>query len=194
MNYLSNKDEKKPSERYTPTMKNFLLFLLLAGVLSCTNNGNDNGSGDSTGMEASELRPLELTAQEQKMKREQYFIWEVDADKKTITKNPQLQPEFFNVDTLISGLNEMYPEITLENKGLRNDTLYTEIKDAEYLTNRMGSMGAEQYIAQAVINLTAVEGIKYVRIDFPEGSHAAPDVWTREQFAAFQEREDVPVQ
>ena len=175
-------------------MKYSLLFFLLAATISCTNSANDNSSADSAGIEASELRPTELTAQEQQMKREQYYIWEVDADKKTITKNPQLQPEFFDVDTLIAGLNEMYPEIALENKGRRNDTLYTEIKNAEYLTNRMGSMGAEQYIAQAVINLTSVEGIKYVRIDFPEGNHASPDVWSREQFSAYQEREEVPVQ
>jgi hypothetical protein len=194
MEYLADKDENRDCQRYKPTMKYLILFLLPAVLLACTNNANESSTSDTTGVAASELRPSELTAQEQKMKREQYYIWEVDADKKTITKNPQLQPEFFDVDTLIAGLNEMYPEITLEKKGLRNDTLYTAIKNAEYLTNRMGSLGSEQYIAQAVINLTSVEGIKFVRIDFTEGNHAAPDVWSREQFAAYQEREDLPVQ
>ena len=177
--------------RYLFTMKYILPVLTLTVLLSCTNSADDSSTSDSAAVTGAELRPTELLEQEQKMKREQYYIWEVDADKKTITKNPQLQPEFFDVDTLIAGLNEMYPEILLEKVRLINDTLYTQIKDAAYLTDQMGSFGAEQYIAQAVINLTSVEGIRFVRIDFPEGSHASPDVWSRENFAAYKEPEVV---
>lgn len=172
-------------------MKYLFLIATMAVMLSCSNNANDSSDSDTTSLTGAELRPSELTEQEQKRKREQYFIWEVDADKKTMTKNPQLLPEFFDVDTLIAGLNEMYPEIKLEKVRVANDTLYTQIKDAAYLTDRMGSLGAEQYIAQAVINLTSIEGVKFVRIDFPEGSHASPDVWSRESFAAYKESEDV---
>lgn len=173
-------------------MRYSFLIAFLVVLVSCTNNANDTSATDTTNVNGGELRTSELAEQEQKMKREQYYIWEVDADKKTITKNPQLQPEFFDVDTLIAGLNEMYPEVKLEKVSITNDTLYTQIKDASYLTNQMGSLGAEQYIAQAVINLTSVEGIKFVRIDFTIGSHASPDVWSRESFAAYKEREDVP--
>lgn len=171
-----------------------LLFLLSATVLfSCSNQASDD-AGETPGATPAELRPSELTEQELKLKREQYYIWEVDANKKTITKNAQLQPEYFDVDTLITGLNEMYPEIKLEKTRISHDTLYTQIRNAQYLTNQMGSFGAEQYIAQAVINLTAVEGIRFVRIDFPMGSHAAPDVWSRESFAGYKESADVPLQ
>lgn len=175
-------------------MNYFFLFFLAAVLLSCNNNADDAGLSDTTGVSTSELRPSELREQELKMKREQYYIWEVDADRKTMTKNPQLQPEYFDVDTLIAGLNEKYPEIRLEKRNLRNDTLYTQIQNAQYLTNQMGSLGAEQYIAQVVINLTSVDGVRYVRIDFPEGSHAAPDVWSREQFSGYRESEDIPIQ
>jgi hypothetical protein len=171
-------------------MKNFYLFCLLVSVMSCTSNtGNASLDEGDTAAAAAQFRTPELAEQEQKMKRQQYFIWQVDADKKVLLKNPQLQPEFFNVDTLIAGLNEMFPEIRLEKIRLSNDTLYTEIKDASFLTERSGSLGAEQYIAQAVINLTSVEGIRYVRIDFPEGSHASPDVFSRDQFAVYKEQE-----
>lgn len=175
-------------------MKHILLIFSMAVMLSCSNNANDPSASDTATVSGAELRPSELTEQEQKRKREQYHIWEVDADKKTITKNAQLQPEFFDVDTLIAGLNEMYPEIKIEKVRISQDTLYTQIKNADHLTDRMGSLGAEQYIAQAVINLTSVEGVRFVRIDFPEGSHASPDVWSRESFAAYKESEDVPEQ
>lgn len=188
------KTRNRRLHRYQSTMKYLFLTTTMALMLSCSNNVNDSSDSDPTSLTSAELRPSELTEQEQKRKREQYFIWEVDADKKTITKNPQLQPEFFNVDILIAGLNEMYPEITLEKVRITHDTLYMQIRDAAYLTNQMGSFGAEQYIAQAVINLTSVEGVRYVRIDFPLGSHASPDVWSRESFAGYKEPEDVPEQ
>ncbi len=176
-------------------MNKVFLFWLLVLAAGCTNN-SETTAGDETDTAGAgaTFRTPELAEQEQKLKQEQYFIWQVDADKKTKTKNPQAQSEFFNVDTLITGLNEIFPEIRLEKVRLSNDTLYTVIKDAAFLTERSGSLGAEQYIAQAVINLTAVEGIRFVRIDFTEGSHASPDVFSREQFAHYTEQEVVPEQ
>ncbi|RYF84325.1 MAG: hypothetical protein EON98_09525 [Chitinophagaceae bacterium] len=83
----------------------------------------------------------------------------------------------------------MYPNIRLEKVKQSNDTLYTQIKNANYLTEQMGSAGSEQYIAQAVLNLTSAPGVKYVRIDFEVGSHAMPDVWSKENFKDFKEVE-----
>ena len=181
--------------RYIETMKYFILLLFPLLLLSCANDASRSSEGaDSAAIPEDDLRGTGMAEQERRLRREQYFIWDVDADKKTISKNPHLKAEFFNVDTLIEGLNEKYPEIVLEKRRISNDTLYAEIKNAEYLTNQMGSLGSEQYIAQAVINLTAIEGIRYVRIDFAEGSHAAPDTWSREQFAHYKEQEDVRLQ
>lgn len=166
----------------------WLSLLLLLALLSCENNANKESVADSTennnpaAADTAALGP-ELPVAD----RRQYFLWEVDADQKTKKKNPQARPEYGNVDTLITGLNELYPQIRLEKKRLSHDTLYTEIKDAQYLTEQMGSTGSEQYIAQAVLNLTAVKGINYVRIDFAEGSHASPDVWSRKNFSDYKE-------
>jgi hypothetical protein len=130
-----------------------------------------------------------LPGEETAVSKEQFYIWEVDADKKTKQLNPQLQPEYFNVDTVIMGLNERFPQVQLERRKIGHDTLYAEIKNAEFLTERMGSFGAEHYIAMAVLNLTSANGINFVRIDFTEGSHASPDVWSRQNFAAYKEVE-----
>lgn len=167
-------------------MKQLTALLLLSFLISCSNNAgnkitdNDTSAADSENWQGDEL-------EEAPVDKEQFFIYQVDSDNKTMKKNPALHPSYYSVDTLILGLNERYPEILLEKKSIGHDTLYTEIKNAAYLTNQMGSAGSENYIAQVVLNLTAVQGINYIRIDFEEGSHASPDVWSRQAFAGYKE-------
>ena len=115
------------------------------------------------------------------------YIWVVDFDKKTKTKNPYLKTQYQHVDSIIKGLNESNPGIKLEKLKISADTLYTEINNSEYLGEQMGSSGAEAYFAEAIINLTSIKGIKYVKIDFQERSHASPDVWSRGDFKDYKE-------
>jgi hypothetical protein len=122
----------------------------------------------------------------QELSKDDFYVWQVDSDQKTIKQNPKLHEAALGIDTLITGLNEMYPRIKLEMVRLSNDTLYTQIREANVLTEQMGSSGSEQYIAQAVLNLTSARGVKYVRIDFEEGSHAMPDVWSKENFKDYK--------
>ena len=112
--------QRKPTiQRYNQIMRNFLLIIFPVLFISC-NSSSDQGSSAADSLDAlnTELKVPELTEQEQKRRREQYFIWDVDANQKTISKNPQLQSQYFNVDSLIIGLNEMYPEIRLEKSYL----------------------------------------------------------------------------
>lgn len=115
------------------------------------------------------------------------YVWLVDFENKAKKKNPNLKKEYLNVDTLIKGLNEIYPNIKLDKVKMSGDTLCTKIVDSEYLVERIGSSGAALYIAAVVINLTSVNKIKYVKIDFLEGSHASPDTWSAEDFSEYKE-------
>ena len=114
-----------------------------------------------------------------------YYIWEVNMEKRTLKKNPALGSSNANVDSVINGLNMQYENILLEKTGIKKDTLQLKIESSDFLTNQMGSSGPDQYLAQAVINLTSVPGIKYVQIDFKEGSHASPGVWSRKDFPGY---------
>lgn len=114
-----------------------------------------------------------------------YYVWDVDADRKTIKRNPAVPEKEANIDSVINGLNRQYENIILEKIGMKKDTLKLKIADSDYLTNQIGSSGAAQYIAQAVINLTSVPAVKYVHIDFEMGSHAAPDTWSRKDFPGY---------
>ena len=114
------------------------------------------------------------------------YIWLVDVDKKTKTKNPEFKQEYLNVDTLIKGLNQIHPNIILDKTKISGDTLFTEIKDSEYLGERIGSYGAFAYIADAVINLTSVKHINFVKIDFEDGSHISPGTWSKREYRNYK--------
>ena len=115
------------------------------------------------------------------------YVWLVDFDNKTKKRNPKFKSKYLNVDTLIKGLNELYPNIKLDKVKISGDTLFTNILDSEYLGERMGTSGAAQYLADVIINLTSVDKIKYVKIDFDEGSHASPGIWTAKDFNDYKE-------
>jgi hypothetical protein len=163
-----------------------LSILLFSFILaSCNNNAKQTGEDDSTRLREMPADSSDVSIEE--LSKEDFYVWKVDSDQKTIQKNPRLTATSMGVDTLIIGLNEMYPNIQLDKIKLSNDTLYTEIKNSGYLTERMGSSGAELYIAQAIINLTSVPGINFVKIDFEMGSHATPDVWSKDDFKDYKE-------
>jgi hypothetical protein len=42
------------------------------------------------------------------------------------------------------------------------------------------------YVADVVLNLTEVPGIKYVSIDLKAGSHMEPGTWSKERFAKYK--------
>lgn len=57
-----------------------------------------------------------------------------------------------------------------------------EVINAEYLTQRMGSSGAQVYLAQVTYTLTENPDIQKVNFMFEEGDHAMPGIYVREDF------------
>ena len=166
-------------------MRIFFSVLFLGILFSCSNNADNKTADDSTRLREIPVDSGDVEIEE--LTKEDFYVWKVDNEEKTIRKNPKLGDDVLGVDTLIIGLNELYPRVQLEKVKLSNDTLYTRIKNADFLTEQMGSSGSEQYIAQAVLNLTSANGVKYVRIDFEMGSHAMPGVWSKEDFKDYKE-------
>ncbi|MEO6489113.1 MAG: hypothetical protein ABIO04_04160 [Ferruginibacter sp.] len=121
----------------------------------------------------------------EKINADRYYIWQVNALKKTLKKNPGIKNTGPNVDSIIKGLNMEYENIFLERTGMSHDSLYLIIKNSDYLANQMGTGGPDQYISQTVINLTSVPGIKFVHLDLKEGSHAGPGTWSRKDFPGY---------
>ena len=113
------------------------------------------------------------------------YVWKSSFDY-TKSKNPELQTVILNVDSLIKGLNELNENIVLEKIKMSGDTIYTEVKDSEYLTEALGTTGAEMYLADVVLNLTEIPGIKFVNISLKEGSHMQPGTWSSNNFSKYK--------
>ncbi|MEP7163749.1 MAG: hypothetical protein ABI741_03595 [Ferruginibacter sp.] len=168
------------------------LIKLIAAILlfsSCGNNDHDvkDVDVDSTGIADTVYTPIKDPGSAYELvDAKGYYVWDVDMKKKTLRKNPALAASaYIDLDSVIKGLNQQYENILLEKVSTRNDTIILKIKDSEYLSNQIGSTGAAQYIAQAVINLTSVPGIRYVVIAFKEGDHASPGIWSRKDFPGY---------
>ena len=112
--------------------------------------------------------------------------WEASLDDSTgnIQMNPtgSLFPDSLSVSSVISMLNKNNPNVQLAVLKMSGDTLYLKIPEATYLTQQMGSTGPELYFAEAVYNLTEIQGIHYINFELAEGDHAGPDIFSRESF------------
>ena len=115
------------------------------------------------------------------------FVWKSGFNF-TKSRNPLVNKLIFNVDSLIKGLNELHENIYIEKIKLSGDTIYTIIRNSTFLAESIGSSGAEMYLADVVLNLTEVPGIKYVDIYLEAGSHMEPGTWSRDNFSKYREK------
>ena len=65
---------------------------------------------------------------------------------------------------------------------IEKGTAFVEVINAEYLTQRMGTSGAQDYLASVTYTLTENPGIKVIHFVFDEGDHATPGEYTRDSF------------
>jgi len=68
-------------------------------------------------------------------------------------------------------------------KKISRDTVYIKVNNSDELTQRSGTAGAMMYLAKATYNLTELNGILYVNMDFEEGDHAMPGTFSRKYFS-----------
>ncbi|HMO61573.1 MAG TPA: hypothetical protein PKC39_10240 [Ferruginibacter sp.] len=165
-----------------PKIKIIAVFVLLGSfAIQCNER-----SAEST------LTASDTTAQAGTMasERQLHLPWLIDTEYKTKKRNSFLKSGIYTAGHIVAALNAKYPEVQLLQPAMLNDTLWVKIDNSNYLTQQMGSSGAASYLADIVINLTAIDGVNYVKIDFEEGSHAAPGTWTKKDFADFKEIAD----
>jgi hypothetical protein len=162
------------------------LYVITSFLLSCnpsepsSPNDKDNLPETDKKVDISTMPPGEVVHATSGKK------WVVDVENKTIQLNPDFDSSVADPARMIAAINEEYPQIKLAAYKLKQDTLFTRITDAIYLTEQMGSTGAADYLADVIINLTSITGVRYVLISFREGSHASPGIWSREDFKDFR--------
>lgn len=164
-------------------MKRSLFIILFFSVMACRSNKQEPETTIEPVLENDspfKIQPLAAYNPESKL-----YVWKSNIDFSK-TKNPDFNNGLLNVDSLIKGLNELNENVFLEKIKVSHDTIYTEVKNSEYLAEEIGSSGAEMYVADVVLNLTEVPGIKYVSISLQAGSHIEPGTWKKENFEKFK--------
>jgi hypothetical protein len=119
------------------------------------------------------------------MIKDSHYFWTSELDQKEGLVMKKLTPvssDSLTVDNMISMINKEHPEIKLDFERVTHDSIFVRIKNSKYLTQQMGSTGADAYLAEVTYNLTELSNINFVYIGFKEGDHAAPGIYTRTDF------------
>ncbi|MDH4162530.1 MAG: hypothetical protein OEW15_07550 [Nitrospirota bacterium] len=90
-----------------------------------------------------------------------------------------------------SGPDEAAAELPhLRLQAIDKGVARVEIINSGYLTERMGTSGAQGYLAAATYTLTESPSIKAVEFIFAAGEHAMPGIYSRETFSDFGSRQE----
>lgn len=156
----------------------FLFFMIIV-VLSCNTNQPEK---DVVTVDTTVASTVTDTASTNK---DSHYFWSSDADSPKgleMIKSRPLPTDSLTQTNIIKLLNEAYPEIPLSFIKVSNDSIFLKINKSNYLTEQLGSSGADAYIAEVTYNLTELKGINFVSISFKEGDHASPGTYSRTDF------------
>ena len=158
-----------------------LLPFVLIAFISCSAPDKPANTTDSTDISEPE------TIMEQP---DTVLFWTANIEKKEKISVYKDTVTITEPQSIINGINSIYPSIRLEFVKLSGDTVYTHIDSSFTFANDMGSFGASEYISTVVLNLTMLPGVNYVNLDFPVGSHASPGIFAKSSYAGYEEKED----
>jgi hypothetical protein len=120
------------------------------------------------------------------IKKDSHYFWaaELSATGRGLDmiKTRPIAVDSLTAPAIIALLNKQTPEVQLRYKKISGDTIFIKIPNSTYLTQQMGTSGADAYMAALVYNLTEIRGINYVDVKFREGDHAAPGTYARTDF------------
>ena len=115
------------------------------------------------------------------------LLWHVDdANSLKLHKPVVAGIDTMSAQGIIQLINNNNDSIHLDFVKISHDTVYVHIPNSEMLTERIGSTGAEMFMAGTTFSLTELKGIHFVNFDFIEGEHAAPGVYDRDNFKNYQ--------
>jgi len=133
------------------------------------------------------------------------YTWYADFDasdnSETLVKGRKINEIKSDVNKLIIALNKAseetetrrsqgeeartsFPQIALRK--IEQRTAELEVVNDQYLTQKMGSSGAQGYLAGATYTLTENPGIRSVNFIFQPGEHAMPGIYSRESFTGYK--------
>ena len=156
-----------------------MLVSLLALSLSCNDRtvkrANEVGLDDSIiveedWVEVEEVPPLEP-----------FWVYEYDEDVqdfrlRQLRENHKGSTSSMDIEAMI---NNNWPNVQVEVYDRKKDTVFVAISSSAYLTQQMGTAGADAFMISTTFNFTELHQVNYVFFDFEEGDHAVPGLYSR---------------
>ncbi len=112
-------------------------------------------------------------------------VWEYNPDPgvEMPVKLREVDAESVTAQLLIDIMNFQYEgKVYLKYVKLSGDTLFVKIDNSTFLTQQMGTMGADAYLSVATFTLTELDYVNTVHFDFKEGDHAIPGLYSRQYY------------
>ena len=99
-----------------------------------------------------------------------------------LTRGKMLDSIAKSPNELIEILNMRLSKCKIEYVEIIGDTLKIRVLEDEYLTEQMGTSGADCYMAETIYTLTENDLIQFVRFEMDYGSHADPGLYCRKNY------------
>lgn len=168
-------------------MKPFLLFLSLIIVslmFSCNSGDKEKNENTEVVTKDTVYDYADPIDQDSILHaKSKALLWHVtDSDGLRMNKPYTAGIDTMSAKNIIQLINNNYDSIHLDLVKISQDTIYVRIPNSKMLTERIGSTGAEMFMASTTFSLTELKGIRFVNYDFAEGEHAAPGVFDRSDF------------
>jgi len=154
-----------------PNLKQLLFLLGLFSFL--TSCDNSNKIADDTKSESYK-----------NTNKDSFSIWVYDYKTEIPVKNREINFDSLTPSKLVDYINTNNGQdrIQLDLIKISNDTIYLKIKESTFLTQQMGTSGADEYMSVTTFTLTELKGVRYVNLDFEEGDHASPGTYSRQYY------------
>ena len=169
----------------------FMFVMVLSSItISCTSGTDD--AGDAPDVEVQDtVRDVVTTGSDTAiMVKNSPLLWYADFEEASntykIKKPAQSRLDTVAGERIISLINNDWDSIHVDYVKKSHDTVFVSISKSEYLTQKIGSSGAENFMATTTFSLTEMTGVKYVNFKFKAGDHATPGVYSRSDFKAME--------
>jgi len=136
------------------------------------------------GCNSSDNTKNKKVAVSEEAKPESTLIWTYDYSTEMPIKNRAVKASELTPENMVAFINSNKggKEIHLELVKVSHDTIYVRIAESTFLTQQMGTTGADEYMSTTIFTLTELKNVEFVNFDFEIGDHASPGTYSRKYF------------
>tara|TARA_R110000850_G_C9996309_1_gene468297 strand:- start:21859 stop:22365 length:507 start_codon:yes stop_codon:yes gene_type:complete len=159
------------------------MLVLFTCIISCKDTQRENPVEEPA--ESYDTKPVLKAEDSIEYRRALLPVWEYGHEPgvEMPVKVREVDTEAITAQHLIDIMNFQYEEkVYLKYHKLSGDTLYVTIDESTFLTQQMGTMGADAYLSVATYTLTELDYVNTVHFDFKEGDHAIPGMYSRQYY------------